>query len=122
MRINGYGAGTFNGNGDEWYTFIRKQPNTSNYPGRPHAVTFNGLTNSVVKGLNFLRSQMWYVMEVSTAVQAAPLTYVYAGPCPSFILITSTFLTYSLITLETLLKAVRLVPATGLPINIESDS
>ncbi|KAF3036395.1 hypothetical protein E8E11_003947 [Didymella keratinophila] len=42
--------------GNHW---IKKQSNTSNYPGRPHQITFNGLTNSVVKGLRFLRSQMW---------------------------------------------------------------
>ncbi|KAF1850260.1 glycoside hydrolase family 28 protein [Cucurbitaria berberidis CBS 394.84] len=59
VRIDGHGVGTFNGNGDYWYEWIKKQPNTSNYPGRPHQITFNGLTNSVVKGLNFLRSQMW---------------------------------------------------------------
>ncbi|KAM0413680.1 hypothetical protein ACHAPD_006918 [Fusarium lateritium] len=59
VRINGYNQGTFDGNGDEWYKFIRAQPNTSNYPGRPHAITFNDLTNSVVRGLRFLRSQMW---------------------------------------------------------------
>ncbi|KAF2849594.1 glycoside hydrolase family 28 protein [Plenodomus tracheiphilus IPT5] len=59
VRINGHGVGTFNGNGDYWYEWIRKQPNTSNYPGRPHQVTFDGLTNSVIRGLNFLRSQMW---------------------------------------------------------------
>ncbi|KAH7069731.1 extracellular exo-polygalacturonase-like protein [Paraphoma chrysanthemicola] len=59
VRINGHGVGTFNGNGDYWYQWIRKQSNTSNYPGRPHQITFNGLTNSVVKGLRFLRSQMW---------------------------------------------------------------
>ncbi|KAG2414607.1 hypothetical protein HFD88_003798 [Aspergillus terreus] len=59
VRIDGHGVGIFNGNGDTWYQWIRKQPNTSNYPGRPHAITFNGLTNSVVRGLNFLRSQMW---------------------------------------------------------------
>ncbi|OLN81876.1 Alpha-L-rhamnosidase rgxB 3, partial [Colletotrichum chlorophyti] len=59
VRINGYGKGTFDGNGDYWYEWIRQQENTSNYPGRPHALTFNGLTNSVVRGVNFLRSQMW---------------------------------------------------------------
>ncbi|KAF2027136.1 extracellular exo-polygalacturonase-like protein [Setomelanomma holmii] len=59
VRINGHGAGAFNGNGDYWYQWIKKQSNTSNYPGRPHQITFNGLTNSVVKGLRFLRSQMW---------------------------------------------------------------
>ncbi|KAJ5336416.1 uncharacterized protein N7506_004438 [Penicillium brevicompactum] len=59
VRINGYGKGNLDGNGDYWYQWIRKQPNTSNYPGRPHAVTFNGLKNSVINGLTFLRSQMW---------------------------------------------------------------
>lgn len=59
VRIDGHGVGTFNGNGDYWYQWIKKQSNTSNYPGRPHQITFNGLTNSVVKGLRFLRSQMW---------------------------------------------------------------
>ncbi|CAG7960997.1 unnamed protein product [Penicillium salamii] len=61
VRVNGYGKGNFDGNGDYWYQWIRKQPNTSNYPGRPHAVTFDKLTNSAIKGLTFLRSQMWYV-------------------------------------------------------------
>lgn len=59
VRLQGHGQGTLNGNGDYWYQFIRAQPNTSNYPGRPHAITFNGLNNSAVSGLNFLRSQMW---------------------------------------------------------------
>ncbi|KAK2606875.1 hypothetical protein N8I77_005598 [Diaporthe amygdali] len=59
VTVEGHGHGTFDGNGDDWYRFIRRQPNTSNYPGRPHAITFNGLTNSVVRGVRFLRSQMW---------------------------------------------------------------
>ncbi|KAG7044404.1 exo-rhamnogalacturonase B [Colletotrichum scovillei] len=59
VRLNGDGQGTFDGNGDYWYEWIRQQANTSNYPGRPHALTLNGLRNSVVKGVNFLRSQMW---------------------------------------------------------------
>ncbi|KAI1308024.1 galacturan 1,4-alpha-galacturonidase B [Xylaria venustula] len=60
VHINGNGGqGTLDGNGDYWYQWIRQQPNTSNYPGRPHAITFNGLLNSTVKGLTFLRSQMW---------------------------------------------------------------
>ncbi|KAF1994512.1 glycoside hydrolase family 28 protein [Amniculicola lignicola CBS 123094] len=59
VRIQGHGTGTFDGNGDYWYEWIRKQPNTSNYPGRPHALTLGNLTNSAVHGLNFLRSQMW---------------------------------------------------------------
>ncbi|KAJ5288155.1 hypothetical protein N7478_003841 [Penicillium angulare] len=59
VRINAFDVGTFDGNGDYWYQWIREQPNTSNYPGRPHAVTFSHLTNSVIRGLRFLRSQMW---------------------------------------------------------------
>ncbi|KAI1205366.1 galacturan 1,4-alpha-galacturonidase B [Annulohypoxylon truncatum] len=59
VRLNGHGRGTFDGNGDYWYEWISHQENTSNYPGRPHALTFNGLRNSVVRGLTFLRSQMW---------------------------------------------------------------
>ncbi|KAL4861783.1 hypothetical protein BDV12DRAFT_190847 [Aspergillus spectabilis] len=59
VRINGHERGTLDGNGDYWYEWIQEQENTSNYPGRPVALTLNGLTNSVVKGINFLRSQMW---------------------------------------------------------------
>lgn len=51
--------GTLNGNGDLWYKYIGEQPNRSNFPGRPHAITFNGLNNSQVTGLNFIKSQMW---------------------------------------------------------------
>lgn len=67
--LDGHGIGTFDGNGDYWYLWIQEQENTSNYPGRPHQITFNGLQNSVVKGMTFLRSQMWYV----------PMCFV---PCP----------------------------------------
>ncbi|KAL2862301.1 putative exo-polygalacturonase [Aspergillus lucknowensis] len=59
VRINGHGVGTLDGNGDYWYEWIQEQENTSNYPGRPIALTLSGLTNSVVRGVNFLRSQMW---------------------------------------------------------------
>ncbi|KAI1759186.1 pectin lyase fold/virulence factor [Hypoxylon sp. FL1150] len=59
VRLRGYSHGTFDGNGDYWYEWISQQENTSNYPGRPHAITFNGLRNSIVSGINFLRSQMW---------------------------------------------------------------
>ncbi|CAI7669076.1 unnamed protein product [Penicillium manginii] len=59
VRINAFGTGTFNGNGDDWYKWIRQQENTSNYPGRPHALTLSRLTNSAIHGLRFLRSQMW---------------------------------------------------------------
>ncbi|KAF2684270.1 glycoside hydrolase family 28 protein [Lentithecium fluviatile CBS 122367] len=59
VRLNGHGLGTLDGNGDAWYEWIRQQPNTSNYPGRPHQITFAGLTDSLVKGVRFIRSQMW---------------------------------------------------------------
>ncbi|ORY59312.1 pectin lyase fold/virulence factor [Pseudomassariella vexata] len=48
VRINGHGSGTFDGNA-----------NKSNYPGRPHALTLNGSTNSVIKRISFIRSKMW---------------------------------------------------------------
>lgn len=57
IRFNGNGCGTFDGNGETWYKFNN---GTSNYPGRPHALTI-AATNSVFQGINFLRSQMWYV-------------------------------------------------------------
>ena len=59
VHIDGHGRGTFNGNGDVWYEYISKQPNQSNYPGRPHALTMKNLTNSSMKGMRFIRSQMW---------------------------------------------------------------
>lgn len=57
--VDGHGTGALHGNGDVWYQWISEQENTSNYPGRPHAITLNALTNSVVSGLSFFRSQMW---------------------------------------------------------------
>ncbi|KAF3761416.1 family 28 glycoside hydrolase [Cryphonectria parasitica EP155] len=59
VTINGGGVGTLNGNGQSWYTFIGEQSDTSNYPGRPHAITLSGLNNSQITGVNFLQSQMW---------------------------------------------------------------
>lgn len=59
VTIDGHGYGTLNGNGQVWYSFIAEQDNTSNFPGRPHAITLNGFNNSRVTGLNFLKSQMW---------------------------------------------------------------
>ncbi|KAI5248773.1 pectin lyase-like protein [Aureobasidium subglaciale] len=56
ITFQGYGAGTFNGNGDAWYRFINGR---SNYPRRPHQLTITGTTNSTFEGLNFLQSQMW---------------------------------------------------------------
>lgn len=59
VRIQGHGTGTLNGNGKLWSEHISEQENTSNYPGRPHAITFHGLNNSHVEAVNFVQSQMW---------------------------------------------------------------
>lgn len=59
VTLDGHDQGVLDGNGDVWYRWIKTVPNPSNYPGRPHAITFNGLRNSVVRGLSFIRSQMW---------------------------------------------------------------
>ncbi|CAD0037903.1 unnamed protein product, partial [Aureobasidium pullulans] len=56
ITFQGFGSGTFNGNGDAWYRFINGR---SNYPRRPHQLTITGTTNSVFEGLIFLQSQMW---------------------------------------------------------------
>jgi galacturan 1,4-alpha-galacturonidase len=56
ITFQGYGTGTFNGNGDVWYRFINGR---SNYPRRPHQLTITDTTNSTFEGLNFLQSQMW---------------------------------------------------------------
>lgn len=56
IHIHGSGVGTFNGNGQVWYD---RFGSVSNYPRRPHQITFRGLTNSVIEGLNFLQPQMW---------------------------------------------------------------
>ena len=56
IYLHGNGYGTFDGNGQTWYDFVG---GTSNYPRRPHAITFSGLTNSVIEGIRFVQSQMW---------------------------------------------------------------
>lgn len=56
VYFHGNGYGTFNGNGQTWYDFIGS---ASNYPRRPHQITWRGLTNSVIEGLRFLQPQMW---------------------------------------------------------------
>jgi hypothetical protein len=56
ITFQGFGTGTFNGNGDVWYQFINGR---SNYPRRPHQLTITDTKNSTFEGLNFLQSQMW---------------------------------------------------------------
>ncbi|KAK4612343.1 Alpha-L-rhamnosidase rgxB [Fulvia fulva] len=50
------GTGSFDGNGQVWYDFTN---GASNYPRRPHQITFSHLTNSVIEDMRFLQSQMW---------------------------------------------------------------
>lgn len=64
ITFQGYGAGTFNGNGDAWYKFINGR---SNYPRRPHQLTITDTTNSVFAGLIFLQSQMWTMTVIHSA-------------------------------------------------------
>ncbi|PSR79395.1 putative exo-polygalacturonase [Coniella lustricola] len=59
VYVHGNGVGLLNGNGQYWYTYISKQSDTSNYPGRPHAITLMGLNNSRFSDINFYQSQMW---------------------------------------------------------------
>lgn len=56
IHLHGNGVGTLNGNGQVWYDF---NAGRSNYPRRPHQITFSRLTNSVVENIRFLQSQMW---------------------------------------------------------------
>lgn len=104
VRINGFGTGTFNGNGDDWYKWIRQQKNTSNYPGRPHALTLSHLTNSAIHGLRFLRSQMWYAKALYHALVVLILiiTPNSQGQCLSFTLTTW----FSIVSLST----IRVIP------------
>lgn len=56
VHFYGHGYGTLNGNGQVWYLFNNA---TSNYPGRPQAITIAESTDCVIEGLNFIKSQMW---------------------------------------------------------------
>jgi hypothetical protein len=56
VRFFGHGYGTLFGNGDAWYIFNNGR---SNLHGRPHAISFYEMTNSLVSGIRFVKSQMW---------------------------------------------------------------
>ncbi|PNY27412.1 Alpha-L-rhamnosidase rgxB [Tolypocladium capitatum] len=53
---DGYHVGTLDGNGQVWYDWAKGK---GNMPRRPMNVNFRKLTNSVVKRLRFVQSQMW---------------------------------------------------------------
>ncbi|KAF9873799.1 exo-rhamnogalacturonase b [Colletotrichum karsti] len=58
LQVNGFGYGTFNGNGQTWYDLVKGE---SNYPNRPHALLLDGAEDSVFEGLRFVQAQMWTV-------------------------------------------------------------
>lgn len=53
---DGWNAGTMDGNGQVWYDWAKSQGNLAH---RPMNVNFRKLTNSVIKRLRFVQSQMW---------------------------------------------------------------
>lgn len=56
IHWDGHGYGTLNGNGEVWYEYIN---GTNNYPGRPHQITYTGVTDCVFENIRFVQSQMW---------------------------------------------------------------
>ncbi|KAI8187521.1 Alpha-L-rhamnosidase rgxB [Colletotrichum sp. SAR 10_65] len=58
LDVNGFGYGTFDGNGQTWYDLVKGE---SNYPNRPHALLLDGTEDSVFEGLRFVQAQMWTV-------------------------------------------------------------
>ncbi|CAG9953823.1 unnamed protein product [Clonostachys rosea f. rosea IK726] len=53
---DGYGHGTLDGNGQVWYDWAAGR---GNLPHRPMMINFNKFTNSIVRGMRFVQSQMW---------------------------------------------------------------
>lgn len=62
LHVEGFGYGTFDGNGQVWYDFVKGQ---SNYPNRPHAIVITA-TDSYFHGLRWVQPQMWTVTIVSS--------------------------------------------------------
>lgn len=62
LYVEGFGHGTFDGNGQVWYDFVKGE---SNYPNRPHAIVITA-TNSYFHGLRWVQPQMQTVTTVSS--------------------------------------------------------
>lgn len=62
LYVEGFGSGTFDGNGQVWYDFVKGQ---SNYPNRPHAIVITA-SDSYFHGLRWVQPQMWTVTIVSS--------------------------------------------------------
>ncbi|TQS32732.1 hypothetical protein Golomagni_06945 [Golovinomyces magnicellulatus] len=56
ITLDGHGQGTLDGNGQVWYDWAM---NRSNLPHRPMNINWRKLTNSVVRNMRFVQSQMW---------------------------------------------------------------
>ncbi|KAF2139577.1 glycoside hydrolase family 28 protein [Aplosporella prunicola CBS 121167] len=56
IHWQGFGYGTFDGNGQVWYDFVN---GTSNYPRRPQQLLIWETYDSVFEGIRFVQSQMW---------------------------------------------------------------
>lgn len=56
VTFDGHGQGTFDGNGQAWYDWAM---NRSNLPHRPMNINWRKLTNSVIRNMRFVQSQMW---------------------------------------------------------------
>lgn len=66
ITFNGFGQGTFDGNGQVWYDLVN---GVSKYPHRPHALTIWKTKDSVFQGIRFIQSQMWYVENLALVRQ-----------------------------------------------------
>ncbi|KAH8429383.1 uncharacterized protein LDX57_007047 [Aspergillus melleus] len=63
LWVEGHGYGTFHGNGQAWYDFVKGE---SNYPNRPHALVITA-EDSYFHGLRFIKPQMWTVTIVGSS-------------------------------------------------------
>jgi polygalacturonase len=54
--LDGLNVGTFDGNGQAWYDWARSE---GNLPRRPMNINFRQLSNSAVRNMRFVQSQMW---------------------------------------------------------------
>ncbi|KAM0323261.1 hypothetical protein ACHAQA_008852 [Verticillium albo-atrum] len=62
LWVEGHGYGTFDGNGQTWYDFVKGE---SNYPNRPHALVITA-KDSYFHGLRFVQPQMWTITIVGS--------------------------------------------------------
>jgi polygalacturonase len=53
---DGHGVGALDGNGQVWYDWAKSQ---GNLPRRPMMINWRKMSNSVVRGMRFVQSQMW---------------------------------------------------------------